>query len=79
MNYNGLTSGMRCSHEPVDTPPKESTGYYPGKILDLFQFLKFVLDIFYLSIETSKNLKFYIYCKFSFISIMIYNDLQKVP
>ena len=32
--------------------------------------LKFVLDIFCISIETSKNLKFYIYCKFSLFSIV---------
>lgn len=33
MNYDGLTSGMRCSYKPAVMPPTESIGHYPGKIL----------------------------------------------
>ena len=33
MNYNGLTSGMLCSHVPATSPTEARDGQYPGKIL----------------------------------------------
>jgi len=40
MNFDGLTSGMRCSHAPADNPPMAWDGQYRSKIFycdfDLF-------------------------------------------